>query len=266
MVTGYVRESHREVAPIDIDACVRNGVRSIRGEIPPEVPAALGLAAFGLLTDINKEARSDAIGRLESELKTYEAELRQWLEEYDKRRWPTYAKIEAKIAIRNSGETSADGVILRVNLPKAMTPMDGDQLAAIEMSVPPRTPRYEERTFGFPADPLILPPQPMIMPSIPIPRPASSGPRYVQDAGHDVAEVRLDEVTHGVTELSDRALAILPAKPGIYELEWEAHVSNLRRPVRGSIRVEVRPLPVADAPLRTLEAVLRTGDVEVSEP
>ena len=51
---------------------------------------------------------------------------------------------------------------------------------------------------------------------------------YVMEHGRSVAEVRLDTLTHGVTERSvdTYSHAVLPREAGVYELPWEAHAGK----------------------------------------
>ena len=263
-------------APIDIGACVRNAVAAVRSEVPPpprseSTPGMLGLTGlsqFAYQSPLaGKESREDAIERLNKELAAYEAALRQWLEGYASRRWASYSIIRAHVAIHNWGEYSADGITLRIVLPDRIVPMTSERLDMLKMSPPPEPPRYEERSLlDIPS--LHMPRVAQDFPAWTSPtaraRTAAAGPTYVMEHGRSVAEVRLDTLTHGVTERSVDPLVVLPREAGVYELPWEAHVGNLRKPVRGTITIEVGSLTEAGSPLTRVEAVRQTNDVSIT--
>lgn len=263
-------------APIDIEACVRNAVAAVRSEIPlpprPEpTPGMLGLTGLSQFAYrpplAGKESRKDAIERLNKELAAYEEALRQWLEGFASRRWASYSIIRAHVAIHNRGEYSADGITLRIALPDRIVPMTSERLDMLEMPPPPEPPRYEERSLlDIPSlhMPRVAQDFPAWAPPTARARTAAAGPTYVMEHDRSVAEVRLDTLTHGVTERSVDPLVVLPREAGVYELPWEAHVGNLRKPARGTITIEVGSLSEAGSPLTTVEAVSQTNDVSIA--
>ncbi len=264
LVPAYTRKLDRPRAPIDIDACVRNAAQPVRNEIPPELSGLEQVALVGGLLSAIQENQNQAIERVRRELSEFESTLRKWLERYAARRWANYALIEQAVAIHNRGETRADGVILRITLPDDIQPTTRERLEALKMPPPPRAPKYEERSLTgwsptWNPESLALP---QVFPTVRTSAP-SSGPEFVDDHGRTVAEVRHDEVAHGVTEQSDRLLRILPTRPGIHELPWSAHVGNLRRPAQGSVRINVEPMRIEGDPLTSLDEVLATGDVPI---
>jgi hypothetical protein len=274
LVSSYERRPDRPRAAIDIDTCVRNALAAVQAEIPappspPQLSAALQLAALSSLSNLaGTETRDQAIKRLNAELTEYEAALRQWLEDFSCRRWASYSLIRAKVAIHNGGDNVADGITLRIMLPDGIVPMIGEKLGALEMPRPPTPPRYEERSLLH-FEPPLLPPFGPHLPALSTPTAraptAAVGPTYLVEQGHAFAEVRLDTLTHGVTERSVEPLVILPSSEGLYELSWEAHVGNLRRPARGSIRIKVNPMSEGGETLSTVDAVEQSGDVPVSD-
>jgi hypothetical protein len=246
-------------------------VSVVRAGIPPPPPAepALGSLYAALAPSIStlNETRDEAVRRLGEELAQYEADLRQWLGAYESRRWPSYSTIKEKVAIRNTGERGAEGITLRITLPTGLAPMPPDRLEALEMKPPPEAPHYEERSlYGSRLDlPEIAPHFPDFSGPTSRARTTAAGPVYVTEQGHAIAEIRLDSLTHGVTELSSAALACMPRNPGTYELTWEAHVANLRRPAHGTIRITVDKMPSDGAPLQTVDDVLASDDVPVAD-
>lgn len=274
LVTSYTRAPDRDRPPIDIDACLRNALRAVRGQIPappppPSTAALLRLPGLEGLGDFaSLESREQAVERLESELTKYERSLREWLNDFESRRWPNYAIVRAQVAIRNRGENVADDITLRIILPDGLTPAD-DALGELVLAPPPLAPKYEQRSrFGISdldlasVKPFYDPP---FFPAVSTHAAIATGPSYVVDHGQDVAEVRLGSLTHGVTVRSADDLGIIPREPRTYVLRWEAHVANLRRPARGTIRIDVKPLSEEGQPLTTVQSVLDPGYVKVAD-
>jgi hypothetical protein len=273
LVTTFERRADRARRPIDIDACVINAVAAVHREVPPAPkppPTGLGLniAALTAFNDpMGRENREEAIERLDTELAEYEPALREWLTGYADRCWASYSMVSAPVAIRNAGDNRADDITLRITLADNVLALTEEGMDALTMLPPPKRPRYERRSRYGPG----LTDIPGMMPRIPSlnptarPRSAVSGPTYVVEHDRAVAEVRLDALTHGVTERSPGRLMLTPQKPGVYELGWQAHVGNLRRPARGTIHLDVGQLDVEGEPLTTIEDVVDSGDVNVRD-
>ncbi len=272
LTRSYAHRTDRLRAPIDIDACVRNAVAEVNRTVPPEPPKpnplveSLGLGLYQQSAMLGAtESRNKAVERLGLELQTYAAQLRQWLEAFASRRQWSYGLIRRDIAVHNGGESVADGIILRLHMPPAIVAMTDKRLETIQMSPPPVAPQYEQRSALWQTEKLLDIVRPSFpgFPVTPTLGPGAAGPSWTREQSHDVAEVRLDRLTHGVTELTRGTLEILPREPGISDIAWDAHVGNLRRPARGTIRIELDPMPEDGEPLTTLGAVLQTGDVEI---
>jgi hypothetical protein len=88
---------------------------------------------------------------------------------------------------------------------------------------------------------------------------------WTREQSHDVTEIRLPALTHGLTESTTDPLEILAREPGTYEIRWDAHVANLPRPVRGTITIAVAAMPESGEPLGRVELVVLSGDVEIRD-
>lgn len=265
-------------------AAIRRGIApdpkapsSIPGlNIPPVLSEYMSAAKAAAMSAM--EGRDSAVARLEGELEEYEPELRAWLEAYASLRWPTYATVVEKVAVFNDGENRADDITLRIAIPDDLVPVAADLLDGLQLEQPPEPPRYEERnTFtrdlSLPHDVVaerlgeltaVTRNQRFAFPSART-RDVADGPVIRAEQGRQVAMVRLDALTHGVTVLSEDTLKVMPRQPGTYELPWEAHVSNLRRPARGTIVLEVAPMTEDGPPLVKVSSIARTEDVKLHE-
>ncbi len=275
LVPSFTRQSDRPRAPIDIDGCMRNALSAIRAEIPspPPPPSPLTLAVslgnIGGLSGIGGlESRDEAVARLEIEIEEYAIQQRQWLAAFESRRRASYSLISLALAIHNGGESAADGIILRLHMPNGIVPMTVERLEKLDIDPPPQPPRYKQRSVLDFGDQLVLPARHALMPDLSgliSNSRAGVAPVWTREQRHHVAEVRLPTLTHGVTELTVAPLEVLPREPGTYEIAWEAHVENLRRPARGTIRLAVEPMPEGGEPLTYVEQVMNSGDVEVTD-
>jgi hypothetical protein len=268
--TSFTHSTDRPRAPIDIDACVQNDTKAIQQEIPPPpLPQPAWLASsLGYAGTLDfRETRDEAVERLQGELQTYIAELHKWLEAFDSRRRFAHQLIRRPVAIHNSGETAAEGVTLRLHLLDGLIPITPERMEKLNIGPPPDRPKYEQRsTIGL-SDADIARALAVTRPSRPdFPQPVSAlRPTLVwtQEQSHDVAEVRLPALTHGLTESTTEPLEILAREPGTYEIAWDAHVANLPRPARGTITIVVAPMPEDGEPLTRVELVALSGDVEI---
>ncbi len=147
--SSFTHSTDRPRAPIDIDACVRNDAKAIHQEIPSPPPSQRPWPASGVRytgrTDF-RETRDEAAKRLQGELQTYTAELHKWLEAFDSRRPYAHQLIRRPVAIHNSGETAAEGVILRLHLPEGLIPMLPERMDKFTIGPPPDRPKYEQRS------------------------------------------------------------------------------------------------------------------------
>ena len=143
-----------------------------------------------------------------------------------------------------------------------MTP---DRLEQVKIGPPPDRPKYERRS-RLGAENLVQA-FPTIRPAMPdfskIVSASRSALVWIREQSHDVAEVRLPALTHGLTESTTEPLEILAREPGTYEITWDAHVANLPRPVRGTITIVVVAMPEGGEPYTRVELVVLSGDVEI---
>ena len=247
-------------ADIDVEACINERVDAARATIssPASAHPYAGL-------DPTVERYDIALARFNTELASYAAELRQWLEAYDVRRWPNYSIIRGQIAIENDGQSVADGVTLRLILPDGLGTIEDEE--DLWITPPPEAPRFEQQNLlRMPIVPLHrIPIAEFPKISLPSAPSAVAGPELILDKGRVIVQFRVETVTHGVTALSHNPLLVMPDSPGTYVLPWEAHVGNLRHPARGSISIRVDGRPAEPFQLTTVAAVLATRDVLVLE-
>lgn len=249
-------------AAIDEEACVAEQLGIARESITP-APEANPYTGI----EIALEPYGNALGRFNTELATYAIELRQWLDAFESRRWPNFSLVRALVAITNRGESVARGVTLRLTLPEGVAAVsDEDELS---LSAPPTPPRFEQRNRvfqGLPAyrtGPVALPSLPKI--KLPSPPSAISGPDFFRDRDQLTAQFRVETLTHGVTELSQRQLVVTTTRPGTFRVDWEAYVGNLRQPARGALDIRVDERPVEDFTLTTVAAVAASREVPIRD-
>jgi hypothetical protein len=254
-----VQLSSKPYASIDEEACVAHHLSIARGSVtpPPKTHPYLGL-------EIGLESYDTALARFNTELAEYAVELRGWLEAFESRRWPNYSLLRALVAITNRGESVARGVTLRLALPEGIVPItDEDQLS---IAAPPSPPRFEQKNLALlnleTYRPIV---SPASLPKIKLPMAPSaiSGPDLFRERDHVIVQFRIETLTHGVTEVSQRPFVAMPTRPGNFQLGWEAHVENLRQPARGALDIRVDERPAEEFKLTTVAAVVNSKDVPV---
>jgi hypothetical protein len=242
--------------PIDVAACIRERIQAARATVTPKEPPPRADPFRGVAVSMI-EPYEHSLRRFENELRDYQAELAAWLEAYESRCWPSYSKISTRIATRNYGETVAEGITLRVALPKGIVPLARPD--RLSLDPPPDPPEFKRKSIAAGLDYASL-----LRSSVPlrIEPPEISQHSFVREDDHVVAEFRIARLTHGLTDRSD-AIHLLPSEPGVYEATWRAHVGNLREPTQGAMTVEVDPAPETVAPLATIAEVVASGYVPI---
>jgi hypothetical protein len=249
-------EPDEERRPIDAPACIRERTQAARATVTPKEPPPQADPFRGLPVSMT-EPYEHSLRRFESELGEYQAELTGWLEAYESRCWPNYSKVSTRIATRNYGETVAEGITLRVALPKGIVPLA--RTDKLSLDPPPDPPEFKRKSLAAGLDYASL-----LRSSVPLriePQDISQH-SFVRERDHVVVEFRIARLTHGLTDRSD-VIHLLPNKPGVYEAAWRAHVGNLREPTQGAMRVEVDPAPETAAPLTTIAEVVASGYVPI---
>jgi hypothetical protein len=267
MHTSVERRPGHPKPTIDIEACVRDQIRRLRESVPPPDPAPRPEPWYVSPSVLvpPPESYDSALTRFNQELAVYTADLRRWLEHYEARRWPNYSLIVGRLAVHNGGRTVADRITLRLRLPMSVTPVK-DEMAA-SMPPPPEPPEFK-RMSGWPQPDLsaIIPPSRFA--NAPPPQDALGtvmGPTYLKQGDVRIAQFRMEALTHGVTELSSGIVALIANEPGVHVIDWEAHVGNLTRSVRGHITIDVEAWPDSDDVLATLDAAIASGDVPIRQ-
>jgi hypothetical protein len=179
--------------------------------------------------------------------------------------------IRTRIAIHNRGDSVADGVTVRITLPRRVLEVEDQRHFLV--SPPPPPPKWDRRSglsglTSYPAPDVRLPsfnPLGGLRPAPPERHGTFSGPSYKTEGDHVIARFTIAELTHGVTESSTEEMTVVPLDPGTYELAWSAHVGNLREPVTGNLTITVQEQPRSEASLCTLDEVLATHDVPVRD-
>jgi hypothetical protein len=254
---------------VDVDRILANETAEAMDTVRDSRPLPSWLTrGTGLTASPTPEDHERAKEKFESEVETYEENLRAWLSEYSSaslRRWETF---RMSLALSNAtGAAHAEAVEVVLELPENV---DGES-ADLQVEAPPVRPTYR-------------PPQPRsLLPS------AMAGWRGPSPVVSLRPEFDLDAVIpglrsqHGWDESSDSRRLTAPrvelqpgrtveigeplwlrAKgPGVHEIQWSVYSQSLGHPVRGSFKLVVPEGDPTRPPFGRIAGILRFPDAEI---